>query len=67
MAALSRADPGVSSAFLFTVSYSRTVINSVLLLHVLHCADAFCHFCLINEYDDDDDDDIVLRHYLPCI
>ena len=20
----------------------------------MYCADAFCHFCLINEYDDDD-------------
>ena len=25
------------------------------------CADMFCHFCQINEYDDDDDDDLVDR------
>ena len=26
------------------------------------CADAFCHFCLIKEYDDDDNDKIkILR------
>ena len=43
----------------FIICCLRTVIiNSVLYASSITCicADAFCHFSLINQYDDDDDD-----------